>query len=125
MQVIELSRSRPEDSSTAEERVVADFEALLRRGYPAGSLQDRFARSLEWLEGNLVTPSLVEAIQAKARRELRSYLEEGHLPLLMLRARELANELTVTHDGQGHLTIELPAEVRRCLQQATPSMISF
>lgn len=123
--MIELSRNAPEDSSTAEDYLVADFELLLRRGYPAGSLQDRFARTLSWLEGVLLTPSMLTAIEARARQELRLYLEEGHLPLLSLRAEELSKELTVTHDGQGHINIELPAEVRRCLQEATPSMISF
>lgn len=112
-------------SSSADEQVAKSFETLLRRGYPEGSLQDRLAQALEWLEGQLLTPHMLAGIEARARATLREYLAEGHFPRLAMRCSELAQELVVTHDERGNITIELPAEVRACLQERTPSMISF
>jgi hypothetical protein len=107
-----------------DDRIAEEFEQLLRSGQLVGDLQDRFAQAMKWTENEMVTPALVQRVQHESRRVLRAYLAEGKLPVAVGHA-ELVEELHVTHDGAGHLTIELPNEVRRCLLQLLPSTISF
>lgn len=108
-----------------DDRIAEEFEQLLRRGAVVGNIQDRFAQAMQgWTEGVALTPGVMWSIEVAAKRVLHDYLAEGNLPV-QSDHNELVNELRVTHDDQGHVTIELPQEVRRCLLLLTPSMISF
>lgn len=82
--------------------------------------------ALRWTEGRLMNASMVRQIEQAARSALRRYLEEQPAYTMMAGMTpdpSCADDLTVEHDGQGHITIQLPNEVRRWLLQ-TQSMIS-
>ena len=108
-----------------DDQLAEEFEQLLRSGSYADNLQDQLKNALQWTEGRLLTNVVVKQIESNARHTLRRFLEEqppytvtaGHRP-----SPDCAADLTVSHDGQGRITIELPNEVRRWLLQ-TQSMI--
>lgn len=112
---------------SADDRLVEEFEQLLREGPQTEVLQDRFMIALKWTErGAPIPDAMVKAIEVKAKEVLRIFLEEQPPFTVMAGATphpSCADDLRVVHDGSGRLTIELPNEVRRWLLQ-TQSMIS-
>ncbi len=113
-------------SFPVDDRLVEDFEQLLRSGGKTNELQDKLMASVSWMEGKALTRTLLESVQTNARRTLKQFLMEqpGYTALGGITPDpSCADHLEVVHDGQGHLSIHLPAEVRRWLLQ-TQSMIS-
>lgn len=112
--------------SPVDDRLADEFEQLLRAGGKTGELQDKMAEAVKWTEGRLLSEELIHHLQASARSTLRRFLmEQPRYTAMggMTPEPHVADDLTVTHDGQGHVTINLPTEVRRWLLQ-TQSAIS-
>lgn len=113
--------------SRADDRIAEEFEQLLLSGGRAVDLQDKLMTALRWSEGQTFTSSLRARIEHSARLALRQFLSEqpsySTLHDCFTPSPEVANELTVTFDDRGRVTIQLPAEVRRWLHQ-TQSMIT-
>lgn len=113
-------------SSPVDDRLAEEFEQLLRAGSHTVDLQDKMMEALKWTEGSLVNTAILHRLQEDARRTLRRFLEEQ--PRYTILSGQTpdpacADDLMVEHDGRGHITIQLPNEVRRWLLQ-TQSMIA-
>ena len=103
--------------SLAEERVIAETEALLLASGRKRALQERLSMAISWAQGQQVTEGLRTALREKLILEITAFWREQSLFL----PDEVLQQVRVDV-VDGTIYIDLPLEVTTCL--TPPSMIS-
>lgn len=113
--------------SPVDDQLAGEFEQLLLSKGKSEELQDELSTALQWTERRKMDPTFLKALESNARHVVKGFLERQP-PITAMGGRtphpDTANQLTVTHDGQGHVTINLPAEVRAWLMKTQSSPFS-